>query len=99
MSDSVVQPYQADGSTKLVDTSELTRADGKVVERQRVNLSDPTIAGALAQVDPAGNLATIDSVGNDLLRTIVAELRTMNAILAHGFGVEVDSIRSSSSGD
>jgi hypothetical protein len=56
VSDGVVQ-VAPDSTGKKIDTSELT-VNAQTVERQRVNLSDPTVAAALAAVknaDPASN--------------------------------------------
>ena len=49
MTDGVVQ-VPVDSTGKKIDTSELTRADGQVVERQRIVLSSDALAGALALV-------------------------------------------------
>lgn len=56
MADQFIQ-LQADGTGKKVETSELTRTDGSLVERQRVALGDPNTIGGLAAL--IGNALTV----------------------------------------
>ena len=45
-----------DSSGKAIDTSELTRSDGTVLERQRVSLGDPVNVLSMAGVNTAAEL-------------------------------------------
>lgn len=45
-----------DSTGKGIDTSELTRSDGTVLERQRVSLGDPSNVSSLAGVNTAAEL-------------------------------------------
>jgi hypothetical protein len=64
----------ADGAGKKVDTSELTRADGTVVERQRVNIADPADPNMLAPVTPEG-------IGVNGMSELIYLARRQNALL------------------
>lgn len=55
MADGIVQ-LAADGPGKRIDTSELTRADGTVVERQRMVIGGTSDPNVTADLDAAGNL-------------------------------------------
>ena len=45
-----------DSTGKKIDNTELTRADGTIVERQRVVLADPDSASSFAGVTHAGEI-------------------------------------------
>ena len=55
MADGVVQ-VQPDSTGKKVDSSELARADGTLVERQRIVFADPDKLDAFARVTHAGEV-------------------------------------------
>jgi hypothetical protein len=60
-----------DSSGKAIDTSELTRSDGTVVERQRIVIGDATNAASLGSVSPTGEIAVVmrlDSIEAQLKR-------------------------------
>lgn len=85
MADAYVQ-VAADGSGKKVDTSELTRADGTVVERQRVVVSSPSDPNRVAEVDAEG-------LGVRGIGELIAATKRTNAILyaiAMQLGVSID---------
>jgi hypothetical protein len=61
MADGVAQVPPIPGSSQgapnqKIDTSELTRSDGTVVERQRIVLGDPVTPNSFAGVTTAGEL-------------------------------------------
>jgi hypothetical protein len=60
-----------DSSGKSIDTSELTRSDGTVVERQRVVIGDATNVTSLGSVSPEGALTVsmqLDNIESQLAR-------------------------------
>ncbi len=77
--DGVVQ-IPPDSSGKKIDTSELTRSDGTVVERQRVVLGDATDPNSFVGVSTAGALQ-VEAGGQDHLVLILAELKRIAMIL------------------
>lgn len=56
MADGFVQ-LATDGPGKRIDASELTRADGTLVERQRAVIGDANDPLALLKINPGGTLA------------------------------------------
>jgi hypothetical protein len=67
-----------DGTGAKIDNSQITRADTTVVNRQRVNLSDPSDPNSHASVsgeDGRGALGTRD-------RDVLGELQALNANVA-----------------
>lgn len=48
-----------DSSGKAIDTSELTRSDGTVVERQRVVIGDAVNMTSFGRILPTGEIAVI----------------------------------------
>ena len=60
MVDAVVQVPPIPGTSgqpnQQIDTSQLTRSDGTVLERQRVSLGDPVNVASLAAVNTAAEL-------------------------------------------
>lgn len=74
MADAFVQ-IAPDGTGKKVDTSEITRADGTIVERQRMVIGDGVDPDGTVRLDASGNLP-ID------LGPLLNELRITNRLLA-----------------
>ncbi len=66
-----------DSSGKSIDTSELTRSDGTVVERQRVSLADALNVNALGGVDVEGS----QSVSERFAHLQLLELRRIARLL------------------
>lgn len=73
-----------DSSGKNIDTTELTRADGTVVERQRVVLGDPALSELVANVTSGGELSVavkLDEVVGQLKRiALLLEIMTGHEI-------------------
>lgn len=80
MADGTVQVFSDDPTAKKVDTTELTRADGTVVERQRVVIGDPSTSNFSA-IDVNGELYVRADELNDVLKTMLIELRRIRKIL------------------
>ncbi len=83
MSDAYVQ-VAADDVGKKIDTSELTRADGTIVERQRIVLADGVLGG-LAKIDGDGKLF----VRLDEISDVVVQLKRIAMLLQLMTGQEV----------
>jgi hypothetical protein len=81
MSDGQVQIFP-DSTGKKVDTTELTRADGTVIERQRMVSADNLDPMALARVRASGDSQVVDLQTVDLLTDILTELRQMRIYLS-----------------
>ncbi len=72
-----------DSSGKNIDTSELTRADGTVVERQRVVIGDPTDPTKFVDLSGAGLAVAVnfDEVVGQLKRiALLLEIMTGQSI-------------------
>ena len=78
-SDSVVV-HAPDSTGKNIDTSTLTRADGTVVQRERVAIGDPDSADKLASISKSGRLRTQDEV-LDAILACLERIETRMAIL------------------
>lgn len=52
MADDYVPLIDSAAATRKIDNSSVTRADGTIVDRQRINISDPTDVDAHATVAP-----------------------------------------------
>lgn len=75
-----------DSSGKAVDTSELTRSDGTVLERQRVSLGDPVNVGSLVGVNTAAELLVHFKPG-----AIVIQLKRIAMLLEIIAGQEISA--------
>ncbi len=84
MSDAYVQ-VAADDVGKKIDTSELTRADGTIVERQRIVLADGVLGG-LAKIDGDGKLF----IRLDEIQDVVIQLKRIVMLLQILTGEEVE---------
>lgn len=83
MADGYIQ-VAADGSGKKVDNAEITRADGTVVERQRVVQADNDDVGPMVTVGGEagrGEARAQDRSVRDLLQDIHETLRRIEAVL------------------
>jgi hypothetical protein len=87
MADDFIQ-VAPDSTGKKMEMSALTRADGIVVERERVAIGDPVNIGGLANVGPRG--LQVDNQMLDLLREVLIELRVITTILGAGLNVQDD---------
>ncbi len=76
--DGVIQIPPASTGLK-VDTSELTRADGTVIERQRIVLGDPAQPTSLAVVTTGGELAVF--LRSEQLNDVVGQLKRVAMLL------------------
>ena len=90
MADGVVQ-LLPDGSGKKVDTSEVT-VGSNTVERQRINISDPTDPLAHAAVENSNTIVGNEYglVTQDLLRDIYGALKYMTNLIARGTATTID---------
>lgn len=91
MSDQVVQ-VATDGSGKKIDVTELT-VGANTVQRQRVNLSDPTDANAHAAVEKSSSITgneygLVTHVG--LLADMAESLKHMQRLMAVTFAPATD---------
>ena len=73
MADGYVQTAP-DSTGKKIDNSELTRADGTVVERQRVVIADDTNPASQARVNEGYVLVRADEI-TELLNALLIELK------------------------
>lgn len=80
VTDQVVQ-VAPDSTGKKIDNSELTRDDGTVVERQRVNISDPEDPNAHTAVHGEAQRGVIGARDEDLLGAIAAMHATLTELL------------------
>jgi hypothetical protein len=90
--DQVIQ-IAPDSSGKKIDNSELTRADGTVVERQRINIGSPTDVswGGLAEVSQ-NNLGTYDVQSLAILRKISQQLEQLLIVFTRWTGTQIPDI-------
>jgi hypothetical protein len=70
-----------DSSGKAIDTSELTRSDGTVVERQRVVIGDPITAGNFLAVGSDGSLTVGGGDQIEYLVRIEVQLKRVARLL------------------
>jgi hypothetical protein len=68
---------------KNMDMSQVTTGSG-VVQRERVSIGDPQQGGNLANVDPVFGLNVVNLPVNELLVSILVELRVLNNLLKQG---------------
>lgn len=85
MPDAYVQ-VATDGAGKKVDTSELTRADGTVVERQRVVIASPSDPNRLAEIDSEG----VQVAGMGEIRFLLMRQNALLFAIAMQLGVSID---------
>ena len=65
-----------DSTGKIVDTSELTRADTKVVERQRINITSDTVETNILTIAPIGS--SDGEAGTDIALAAESYLKAFN---------------------
>jgi hypothetical protein len=82
-----------DSSGKAIDTSELTRSDGTVVERQRVVIGDPTNPAELVNVTAIGELSVTEAPLLEEIRDQLKRVARLLEMLA-GEEVSVDDVSS-----
>jgi hypothetical protein len=70
-----------DSSGKAIDTSELTRSDGTVVERQRIVIGDPLTVGNFLAVGSDGSLTVGSGDQLEYLVRIEAQLKRVARLL------------------
>lgn len=80
MADQYVQ-ISPDSTGKKIAVTELTRADGTVIERQEVVLADPAQPTNKVGVDFAGNLSVRSDIETQMLVAILVEMRVQTALL------------------
>jgi hypothetical protein len=80
MNDGYIQ-VPADDVGKKVDTAELTRPDGTLVERQRVSIGDDGDPRKKASVDYEGNVSVSDEKNTLLLHQILSVLEEIRDVL------------------
>ena len=99
MADGVVQ-VPVDSTGKRIDTTELTRADAVVVERQRLVIADNEFFGNVARVMGDGSQLVKQLSADELLLQILQELRVHSVLLHEGLALtrqfELDALRNPS---